>query len=72
MAGPVVQRHFEKTEAERQARQAKIDAEIAARRAADEEARKAAEAEKAANAKDQEMADADTAKADEGAEGVAK
>ncbi|EON96597.1 putative heat shock protein [Phaeoacremonium minimum UCRPA7] len=66
LAGPVVQRHFEKVEAERQAIQAKIDAEKAAKKAAEEEARKAAEAEKAAKAaqeapKDEEMTDADAA-----------
>ncbi|KAM0282710.1 hypothetical protein ACHAQH_002908 [Verticillium albo-atrum] len=59
MAGPIMQRHFEKVEAERQAVQAKIDAEKEAKRAAEEEARKAAEAEKAANGgKDEEMTDA--------------
>jgi len=60
LAGPIVQRHFEKVEAERQAVQARIEAERAAKKAAEEEARKAAEAEKAANsAKDEEMTDAD-------------
>ncbi|KAK0643482.1 heat shock protein 70 family [Cercophora newfieldiana] len=60
LAGPIVQRHFEKVEAERQAVQARLDAERAAKKAAEEEARKAAEAEKAANsAKDEEMTDAD-------------
>lgn len=66
LAGPVVQRHFEKVEAERQAIQAKLDAERAAKQAVEEEARKAAEAEKAqqeaasGNApKDEEMTDAD-------------
>ena len=59
MAGPIIQRHFEKVEAERQAVQAKLEAEAAAKRAAEEEARKAAEAEKAANAKDEEMTDAE-------------
>ncbi|KAK4112157.1 heat shock protein 70 [Canariomyces notabilis] len=67
LAGPVVQRHFEKVEAERRALQEKLEAERAAKRAAEEEARKAAEAEKApqdaANApkesKDEEMTDAD-------------
>jgi heat shock protein 4 len=46
MAGPIVQRHFDKVEAERQAVQARIDAEQAAKKAAEEEARKAAEAAK--------------------------
>ncbi|KKY38469.1 putative heat shock protein hsp88 [Diaporthe ampelina] len=61
LAGPIVQRHFEKVEAERQAVQAKVDAE----RAAKEQARKEAEAQKAAqegaNGKDAEMQDADAA-----------
>ena len=65
MAGPVVQRHFEKEEAERQALQARIDAENAAKKAAAEEeaARKAAEEKAAQDAngagKDEEMTDAD-------------
>jgi heat shock protein 4 len=60
LAGPIVQRHFEKVEAERQAVQARVEAERAAKKAAEEEARKAAEAEKAASgAKDEEMTDAD-------------
>ncbi|ROW05671.1 hypothetical protein VMCG_05274 [Cytospora schulzeri] len=54
MAGPIVQRHFEKVEEERQAVQAKVDAEKAAKKASDEEARKQADA-----SKDAEMADAD-------------
>jgi len=64
LAGPIVQRHFEKVEAEREAVQARIDAEKAAKKAAEEEARKAAEADKAAQgtngAKDEEMTDADS------------
>jgi len=64
MAGPIVQRHFEKVEAERQAVQARLAAEKAAKAAAEEEARKAAEAEKGTQeatngAKDEEMTDAD-------------
>lgn len=60
LAGPVVQRHFEKVEAERRAVQERVEAEQAAKRAAEEEARKAAEAEKAAQGgSDQEMKDAD-------------
>ncbi|AEO55431.1 hypothetical protein MYCTH_2299262 [Thermothelomyces thermophilus ATCC 42464] len=47
LAGPVVQRHFEKVEAERQALQAKLEAERAKKAAEEEAARKAAEAEKA-------------------------
>ena len=63
MAGPIVQRHFEKVEADRQAIQAKVDAEKATKKAAEEEARKQAETEKAAQdgSKDAEMADADAA-----------
>lgn len=52
MAGPIVQRHFEKVEAERQAALERAEAERAAKKA-EEDARKA-EAEK-----DQEMKDAD-------------
>lgn len=65
MAGPIVQRHFEKVEAERQAVQAKVDAEKAAKKAAEEQARKQTEAQKpaqeGANGKDAEMTDADAA-----------
>jgi heat shock protein 4 len=56
MAGPIVQRHFEKVETERQAALEKAEAERAAKKA-EEDARKAAEAEKAST--DQEMKDAD-------------
>lgn len=56
MAGPIVQRHFEKVESERQAALEKAEAERAAKKA-EEDARKAAEAEKANP--DQEMKDAD-------------
>ena len=71
LAGPVVQRHFEKAEADRQALQARLDAEKAAKKAEDD-ARKAAEAEKAAqegsqegtaNKADEEMTDSDNPKA---------
>ncbi|CAI0641170.1 unnamed protein product [Colletotrichum noveboracense] len=59
MAGPIVQRHFEKVEEERRIVQERVEAEKAAKRAAEEEARKAAEAEKSADApKDEEMTDA--------------
>ncbi|KAI1172713.1 heat shock protein Hsp88 [Nemania sp. FL0916] len=64
MAGPITQRYFDKVEADRQALQAKLDAEAAAKKAAEEEARKAAEAEKAEASKDEEMTDAEPAKAD--------
>jgi len=70
MAGPIVQRHFDKVEAERQALQAKLDAEAAARKAAEEEVRKAAEAEKATQEAangggdgDEEMTDVDASRA---------
>ncbi|KAH7198610.1 heat shock protein 70 family [Fusarium flagelliforme] len=56
MAGPIVQRHFEKVESERQAALEKAETERAAKKA-EEDARKAAEAEKANP--DQEMKDAD-------------
>lgn len=64
LAGPIMQRYFEKVEAERQAIQARLEAERAAKAAAEEEARKKAEAEKAAQegangSKDEEMTDAD-------------
>jgi heat shock protein 4 len=58
MAGPIVQRHFEKVENERIAEQERLEA----KRQAEEEARKAAEAEKAANAKDEEMTDAEASR----------
>ncbi|CAH0059662.1 unnamed protein product [Clonostachys solani] len=54
MAGPIVQRHFEKVEADRIAVQERLDAEKAAKKA-EEDARKAAEGDKA----DAEMKDAD-------------
>ena len=61
MAGPITQRYFEKVEADRQALQAKLDAEAAAKKA-EEEARKAAaaDAEKEQKGdKDEEMTDAE-------------
>ena len=66
MTGPIVQRHFEKVEAERQAVQARLDAERQAKKAAEEEARKAAGGDKegANGAKDEEMTDADAPKAE--------
>lgn len=65
MAGPIVQRHFEKVEAERRAVQERVEAEKAAKKAAEEEARKAAEAEKAAQAgADAEMKDAEAPSGD--------
>ncbi|KAL8296974.1 hypothetical protein RB597_006196 [Gaeumannomyces tritici] len=69
MAGPIVQRHFDKVESERQALQARLDAEATAKRAAEEESKQAADAKAsqdpaADGVKDEEMADAD-AKANE-------
>jgi heat shock protein 4 len=65
LAGPVVQRHFEKVEAHRQAVQAKLEADRARKAAEAAEARKAAEADKAQNnGKDEEMTDADAPKAE--------
>jgi heat shock protein 4 len=67
MAGPIVQRYFDKVEADRQAVQARVDAEKAAKAAAEAEARKAAgEPEKPAEeaTKDEEMTDADAPKAE--------
>jgi heat shock protein 4 len=55
MAGPIVQRHFEKVESERQAALEKAEADRAAKKA-EEDARKAAEGDKS---NDQEMKDAD-------------
>lgn len=59
MTGPIVQRHFEKVEQERQAMQTRLDIERAAKKA-EEEARKA-EASKAdaSEINDEDMADAD-------------
>ena len=65
VAGPIVQRYFDKVEEERAAAAAAAEAELAAKRAA-EEARKAAEKENSGNgAKDEEMTDAETVKPDE-------
>ncbi|TLD30490.1 hypothetical protein PspLS_02852 [Pyricularia sp. CBS 133598] len=60
MTGPIVQRHFDKVEQERQELQARLEAEAAAKKAAEDE-RKAAEAQKAdaPEAKDEDMTDAD-------------
>ncbi|KAG6017329.1 Heat shock protein hsp88 [Claviceps pusilla] len=72
LAGPLVQRHFEKVEAERAAVQERAAAEQAAKKAAEEQAREAGAAEKATqqNGADQEMKDADAAQpeSEEGAE----
>ncbi|KAG6041664.1 Heat shock protein hsp88, partial [Claviceps citrina] len=72
LAGPIVQHHFEKVEAERVAAQERAAAEQAAKKAAQEEAREVPETEKATppNGGDQEMKDADAAQpeSEEGAE----
>ncbi|KAK0629754.1 heat shock protein 70 family [Bombardia bombarda] len=61
LAGPIIQRYFEKVEADRQAVQARIEADKAAKAAAEEEARKAAGGDKTPqeSTKDEEMTDAD-------------
>jgi heat shock protein 4 len=66
VAGPIVQRYFDKLEEERAAAAA-AEAELAAKRAAAEEAKKAAEKDgKGENGtKDEEMTDAETVKPDE-------
>ncbi|KAL7926330.1 heat shock protein 70 [Trichoderma austrokoningii] len=64
LALPVTNRYQEKVEAERRAVQERVEAEQAAKRAAEEEARKAAEAEKAQSGSDQEMKDADAPQAE--------
>jgi heat shock protein 4 len=66
VAGPIVQRYFDKVEQEREAAAAHAEAELAAKRAAAEEAKKAAKGEEgAAGGKDEEMKDVETVKADE-------
>ena len=64
VAGPIVQRYFDKVEEERAAAQAIADAEAAKKREMAEAAKKAAMAQEAAN-KDEEMTDAETTKPDE-------
>lgn len=59
VAGPIAQRYFDKIEEERQAAQAKIDAENAAKRAAAEAAAAKKSSEKKEEpAKDEEMSEA--------------
>ncbi|KAK6828146.1 hypothetical protein PG987_011487 [Apiospora arundinis] len=58
MAGPIAQRHFDKVEAERQELQAKLDAEAAAKKAAEEEKKQAEPA------KDEVMTDAEAPQAE--------
>ena len=64
IAGPIVQRYFDKVEQEREAAQAALDAELAAKRAAAEEAKKAEKAE-APVSKEETMTDADTPNVEE-------
>jgi heat shock 70kDa protein 4 len=61
IAGPIVQRYFDKVEEERAAVQARLDAEIAAKKAAEDAAKKAANGD----SKDEEMTDAEAIKPDE-------
>lgn len=65
VAGPIVQRYFDKVEEERAAAQAIADAEAAKKREQAEAARKAALAQESASKPDEEMTDADTVKPDE-------
>jgi heat shock 70kDa protein 4 len=69
VAGPIVQRYFDKLEEERAAAQAIADAEAAKKREMVEAARKAAMAQEAASKAtskaDEEMADAETVTPDE-------
>lgn len=68
VAGPIVQRYFDKVEEERQAAQAIADAEAAKKREMAEAAKKSAQAQEAAatgNKPDEEMADAEPIKPDE-------
>lgn len=62
MAGPISQRYFDKVEADRQALQSRLDAEAAAKKATEAEARKAAEPDKGDSNKDEEMTDAEPVK----------
>jgi heat shock protein 4 len=59
VAGPIVQRYFDKVEEERQASQAKTDAENAAKRAAAEAAKEKAAGTEPAS-KEEEMTDVET------------
>jgi heat shock protein 4 len=66
VAGPIVQRYFDKIEEERAAAQAAAEAEAAKKREMAEAAKAAAMTQEAANKPDQEMPDAaETAKPDE-------
>lgn len=63
VAGPIVQRYFDKVEEDRAAAQAKLDAELAAKKAAAEASKKDAAPE--AVSKEEEMTDADAVKPEE-------
>lgn len=66
VAGPIVQRYFDKVEEERAAAQAIADAEAAKKREMAEAAKAAALAQEAANdSKDAEMTDAEATKPDD-------
>jgi heat shock 70kDa protein 4 len=70
VAGPIVQRYFDKLEEERAAAAAAAESELAAKRAAGEDTKKATEGGKAnGEAKDEDMTDAETVKPDEVEEG---
>lgn len=63
VAGPIVQRYFDKVEEERAAAQAKIDAELATKKAAAEAAKKDSAPEPVS--KEEEMTDAEPVKPEE-------
>lgn len=65
VAGPIVQRYFDKVEAERAAAQAEAEAEAAKKAEMAKAAREAALAQEAAQSKDEEMTDAEGQKPDE-------
>lgn len=65
VAGPIVQRYFDKLEEERSAQRAVEEAEAQKKKEMAEAARAAAMAQEAAATKDEEMTDADVAKPDE-------
>lgn len=65
VAGPIVQRYFDKIEEERAAQRAIEEAEAQKKKEMAEAARAAAMAQEAAATKDEEMTDADAAKPDE-------
>lgn len=65
VAGPIVQRYFDKVEAERAAAQAEAEVEAAKKAEMAKAAREAALAQEAAQSKDEEMTDAEGTKPDE-------